>query len=170
MWVTALCVRISLCLCQPIQCIGNLRLLKHLPKRHLCWWEELDLHHFHFSGKALQTTIIPCQSDITLVASFFATPDRFRILSLGGALFSASFLCQFILHPSACKIWTANLCNKNIRHTWLKNCVTLSMSRFLKTTHVLRQLRSMHNYHRGAPISDCRSIKGSCWHLSGTRR
>ena len=66
---------------------------------------RIEPHHFHFSGKALQWTIIPGQSDITLVAGFFATPDRFQILStfsseLNGALFSASFLCQYILHSN----------------------------------------------------------------------
>ena len=61
--------------------IDNLRLPEDLPKHHPCWLEELDPQHFHFSGKVLQATIIPGQSDITLVAGFFATPDRFRILS-----------------------------------------------------------------------------------------
>ena len=45
--------------------VGNLRISEDWPKYHPCWLEELDLHHFHFSGKALQTTIIPSQSDIT---------------------------------------------------------------------------------------------------------
>ena len=42
-----------------------------------CWLEQSNLHHFHFSGRALQETIIPDQSDITLVAGFSTAPDRF---------------------------------------------------------------------------------------------
>ena len=30
-----------------------------------CWLEQSNLHHFYFSGKSLQDTIIPDQSDIT---------------------------------------------------------------------------------------------------------
>ena len=56
--------------------IGNL----HLPYRSTTQvgrknW-NYNTHYFHFSGKALQAIIIPSQSDIILVAGFFARTDR----------------------------------------------------------------------------------------------